>query len=348
MATTKTKQRDRKRHERSRSRAKARADRPRRHARRGGRTAARRHAGEARHEVALAGRDARRAGARLYEAGQSVVEAGQAGMAAAQRTVEQMTTTAGRRATEVAETAVARAGDAAEGAREGVADLAVDVGRTAVGLGAQLFALPEMVREGARRGREAIETTGARAVVSVIDTGTKVLSAAAEYVSELAPRRRVDHAALERLLVEQLEWAHVGTEAFDRTVAETDDDQLRMQLVRFKLQTIKEAEALTETLRAIGGRVPSEERDEPPPTVPDRRTGRGGEAVRQGLAHALTVALQSAEGWRALNRIATWAEGDRISEAIVRASQSVGSEPDEQVAFLRQTLLDQTVEAVLR
>jgi hypothetical protein len=344
MATTKTKQRDRKRNERSRTRsrrrAKARADRARRDARR--------HASEARHEVALAGREARRAGARLYDAGQNVVEAGQAGMAAAQRTVGQMTATAGRRASEVADSAVARAGEAAEGARESVADIAVDVGRTAVGLGAQLFTLPEVVREGARRGREAIETTGARAVVSVIDTGTKVLSAAAGYVSELAPRRRVDHAALERLLVEQLEWAHVGTEAFDRTVADTGDDQLRMQLVRFKLQTIKEAEAVTEALRAIGGRVPSEERAARPPVVPGRRTGRGGEAVRQGLARALTVAVQSAEGWRALNRIATWAEPDRICDAIVRASQSVASEPDEQVTFLRHMLLDQSVEAVLR
>jgi hypothetical protein len=82
-------------------------------------------------------------------------------------------------------------------------------------------------RDGARRGREAIESTGARAMLSVIQTGTSMLSAAAGYVSELVPLRRVRHAALEQLIVEQLRWAHAGTEAYDRTVPETGDPKLR-------------------------------------------------------------------------------------------------------------------------
>ena len=57
--------------------------------------------------------------------------------------------------------------------------------------------------------------------------------------------------------------------------------------------------------------------------------------------------MQSAEGWRALNRIATWAENDDVSQAILRASGSVGAEPDEQVTFLRQALLDETIESIL-
>jgi len=70
--------------------------------------------------------------------------------------------------------------------------------------------------------------------------------------------------------------------------------------------------------------------------------------VREGLGYALTVAVQSAEGWRALDCIATWAEPEAVSEAILRASASVGAEPEEQVTFLRQALLDETVESVLR
>jgi hypothetical protein len=206
-----------------------------------------------------------------------------------------------------------------------------------------------MVRDSARRGVELVETAGARAVVGVIQAGTRVLSAAADYVSELAPRRRVQRHALEQLVVEMLGWAHAGTEAYDRTIDETDDAQLRTRLARFKLQTIKHGEALSELMRQIGGTVPAEERELPPPTVPehDGRQARGPAASRQALALALTIAVQSAEGWRALNRIAAWAEQDRLADAIVRAAEAVGAEAEEQVDALREAVLDKTLEAIL-
>jgi hypothetical protein len=105
---------------------------------------------------------------------------------------------------------------------------------------------------------------------------------------------------------------------------------------------------LIELLHEVGGRVPAE-RALPSSSVParDGAAARGPMRVRQGLGHALTVAVQSTEGWRALDRIATRAQQDRVSEAIMRASASVGREPEEQVAFLCETLLDQTVEMVL-
>jgi len=293
--------------------------------------------------LSAAQRDAQRATTNLYRAGENVFEAGEAGVAAAREVVGE----ARRRVADGAATTVI---EATETARERASDFAIDAGRSAVGVGAQILALPEMVRDGARRGVEAIEETGARAVVSMIDTGTKVLNAAAEYVSELAPRRRVRHTELEQFIIEQLRWAHTGTEAYDRTVDEAMDAELRTDLVRFKLQTIKRAETLMELLRSIGGRVPSEEAVSPPPSMTERnghRRARGRVAVREGLGHALTVAVQSAEGWRALNRIATWAENDDVARAILRASTSIGAEPDEHVTFLRDALLGKTVESIL-
>ena len=271
-------------------------------------------------------------------------------MAAARDVVGGAAIQAGQRVGDAAEKAAERVTEVADTARDRASEIAVEAGRSAVGLGSQILGLPELVREGARRGRETIETTGARAVVSVIDTGAKLLNAAAGYVSELSPRRRVRRAELGQFVVEQLHWAHTGTEAYDRTADEAEDVQLRADLVRFKLQTIKQAEALTELLRSIGGRVPPEEAASPPPSVPGRdgHRARRRVAVREGLGYALTVAVQSAEGWRALDCIATWAEPDAVSEAILRASASVGAEPEEQVTFLRQALLDETVESVLR
>jgi hypothetical protein len=298
----------------------------------------------AQRRLGAAQRDAQRATTNLYRAGENVLEAGEAGVAAAREVVGD----AGRR---VADVATTRVTEATETARDRASELAIEAGRSAVGVGSQLLALPELVREGAWRGVEAIEETGARAAVSVIDTGTKMLNAAAEYVSELAPRRRLRRSELEQFIIEQLRWAHMGTEAYDRTVDEADDAELRTDLVRFKLQTIKRAETLMELLRSIGGRVPSEEAALPPPSVPGRnghhRRARGRVAVREGLGHALTVAVQTAEGCRALGRIATWAENDDVSRAILRASASMGAEPDEQVTFLRQALLDKTVESIL-
>jgi hypothetical protein len=295
-----------------------------------------------------AARRLREAGGAVAEAGENVVQAGRASVAAARKAVVEAGERVGRVAGEAADAARERVGEATDAARERAGDVAIEAGRTAVGIGAQIMQIPDLVREGARLGREVLETSGARAVVTVIETGTKVLSKAAEYVSELAPRRRVRHAALEMLCVEQLRWAHAGTEAYDRTVEETDDVETRMALVRFKLQTIKQAETLTELLREIGGRVPAEEKAPPTPSAPgdDGRAPRGPAAARQGIALALTVATQSAEGWRALNRIAAWGEPEKTAQAILRASESVGSEPDTQVEFLRDALLERTLRFV--
>jgi len=264
-------------------------------------------------------------------AGEDVLQAGQAGIEA----VRQVATTAADRAGEAAS-------DVAETARDRLGEAALEATRTVVNL-------PDMVRESARRGVELVESASARAVVTVIHAGTKALHAAAEYVNDLAPRRRVDRRALRELVVEQLQWAHAGSEAYDRAVDDSDDMQLRMQLVRCKLETIKEAETLRDLLHAVGGNVPSEERTAPPPTIPgdDGPRTRGPATARQGLAHALTIATQSAEGWRALGHIALSAEPDTVAEAIARASTAVGSTPQDHVAFLRAALLEETVDFVL-
>ena len=343
--TTEGKKQERSTHQRSRGRQRARSrSRQRARAHRVPGRRVRREFREARIELRQARSDVRRASTNVLQAGERVLQAGEASMAAAREVAE----AAGERVGQVANRATRRVGEAAEVARERVGEVAIDAGRAAVEVGAQLLNLPELVREGARKSVEIVETAGARAVVSMIDAGTKVLGAAADYVSELTPRRRVHREALEQLVLEQLTWAHQGTEAYDSTVDETDDPQMRLQLVRFKLQTIKQAEALTELLHEIGGSLPAEDEEASPSTLPGRDERRTrGLAARQGLAHALTIAVQSAEGWRALNRIAAWAEQDRVANAIIRASESVGGEPAEQVDFLRQALLDKTIDLVL-
>jgi hypothetical protein len=281
----------------------------------------------------------RRAATNVVDAGWNVLAASRAGVAAARDAVGE----AGERAGAIA----GEAAEAADSARERAGDVAIEAGRAAVGIGVQLLHLPELVREGARRGREAMETSGARAVVSAIETGTRVLSAAAEYVSELAPRRRVREPGLQALLVEQLRWAHAGTEAYDQAVETTEDVETRTQLVRFKLQTIRQVETLSELLCALGVRIPAEEREPSPPTAEHDGARRGLGAARQAIALAFTIAAQSAEGWRALARVAAWAEPERTAEAIACASEAVGSDPEEQVEFLRQALLDRTLWMVL-
>ncbi|HJQ85092.1 MAG TPA: hypothetical protein VKA21_13495, partial [Candidatus Binatia bacterium] len=255
---------------------------------------------------------------------------------------------------EAGQAGITAAGDAAaelaSGATERGGEVAIEVRRTAKDLRETVLgSLPAIVRETTRRSVEAIEETGARAAVSVIDTGTKMLSAAADYVSELAPRRRVRHEALEDVVTELLRWVHLGTEALDRTIDETPEVETRTQLVRFKMQTIKQAEILTVLLTDVGGRVPAEERATPAPSTPPRRAERARSvaAERQGLGHALTVAVQVADGWRALDRIAASAARDRISQAIQRARELAGSQPEEQVTFLQQALVDATVRMVL-
>jgi hypothetical protein len=318
--------------------------RPRRAARRATQTrrsrAARRGMRAAQRNLGQARSDMRRFGTNVRQAGEKVMQAGEA----AARGAAELASEGIEQATGVARR---RIGDAAERAGDRLGEAAIEAGRTAVGLGAQIFHLPELVREGARLGVEAVETAGTRAVVSMIHAGTKALNVAADYVSEIAPRRRVQRRALEELIIEMLGWAHAGTEAYDWTASGTEDQGLRVRLVRYKLQTIRHGETLTLLLREIGGSVPSEERGTPPPVVGRRDGARGPAAVRQGIAHALTVAVQSAEGWKALERIATWAEPDRIGQAIVRAGEAVGHELQEQLDFLRETLLDETVEAVL-
>jgi hypothetical protein len=311
---------------------------------------------EARAGLGDAGKEVRRAGTNVRRAGENVLQAGGAGMSAAREVAEAAGERAGRlagratrRVSEAADAARERVTDVAEVARERVGEVAVDAGRAAVEVAEQLLHLPDLVREGARRSVELVETAGTRAVVGVIQAGTAVLSRAADYVSELTPRRRVQRQALEQLVIEQITWAHQGTEAYDRTVDEAEDTGMRMRLVRFKLQSVKQAEALTALLSEIGGTLPAEERAAPPPTVParDGRRGRGAAAARQGLAHALTIAVQGAEGWRALGRVGALAEQDRLAEALVRACEAVGAEPEEAVDFLRQALLEKTVASVL-
>jgi len=110
----------------------------------------------ARLELGQVRRDARRATTNLYRAGEQVVEAGGAGMAAARN----------------------------------VGQAATEAGRSAIGLGSSMLALPKAVRETARRGCRAIERRAARAIVSALDTGTRVLKTATRYVDDLSPRRR--------------------------------------------------------------------------------------------------------------------------------------------------------------
>jgi hypothetical protein len=311
---------------------------------------------ELRTNVAQAGENVRRIGVNLRQATSNVLEAGstvpelarEAASVAGER-LGRVASRAGERFEDAASEAGERLGEVASEARERVGARARDASRAALGVGLQLTNLPELVRERAWRGVEAVEHVGARAVVSMIHAGTRVLQTAAELVSEMSPRRRVNRHALEELLVEQLRWAHAGTEAFDRAAAEIDDDDTRVRVVRCKLQTIRQAEILGRLLHDVGGSVPPEEKASPPPAPARSEHGaRGPWAVREALAHALTIAVQLAEGWRALTRVATWVEPEKIAEALERALGSVGEVPQESVEFVHDALLDATVHAVLR
>jgi hypothetical protein len=264
----------------------------------------------------------RRARASVRRAGESVREAGEAGVSVAR---------------EAAGEAGERVSLAAGSARERASQVAIDAGRAAVDVGAQLLNLPELVREGARRSVEMAEEAGTRAVVGVIQAGTRMLSAAAGYVSELTPHRRVRREALEEIVLEQITWARAAAEAYDRTVKEMSNTATRTRLVRFKLQAIRQAEALTELLHELGGRVPSGEA----PT----RLGRDGRRAR--LAHALTISTQSAEGWKALAQIAALAEQDDLAEAIACTADALADDPDDRVDFLRGAVRDETIQSVL-
>jgi hypothetical protein len=323
---------------RSRSgRAKTRRRRARSHARRP--TARTRQRG-ARREIEInvgqAGENVRRIGVNARQAAGNVGEAGAAAAALAREAAGQ----AVEAATDVAGQAVQAAGEAVE-------RLPRQVGEQAESATGTLLSLPGLVRKGAQRGREAVEQAAAGAAVSILQTGTRVLGAAAEYLTEVSPRRRTDRKALEEVLREQLGWATTAIEAYDRCVADIDEDMLRTRLVRAKLEAVKEAERLTELLQRLGTHVPAAEQQAPPDATAAARGG-GPAAARQGLAHALTVAVQRAEGWRALARIAPMMRAEDMADATMTLTEAVANRPDEEVELLRETLLERTVDYVLR
>jgi hypothetical protein len=282
-----------------------------------------------------AGENVRRIGANLRQASGHVLEASGA--------VPELAREAGERLGEVASRGGERLGEVASEARERLTQTALE----ARGMGIRLLRLPDVLREVARRGVETLEAAGMRAVASVIQAGTRGMKTARLYVTDLSFRRRVDHRALEDLVVEQLRWAHTGVEAIDRAAAEVEDDEMRMRLVRCKLQMIRQAEALTQLVRNLGASVPVEERGEPPAPAIVRNGARGPAAARQGLAYVLTIAVQNAEGWSALGRIGALAASEAVADAITRATGSIGREPEEQVQFVRAALLETTLQTVL-
>ncbi|HZP40191.1 MAG TPA: hypothetical protein VFD84_01625 [Candidatus Binatia bacterium] len=278
------------------------------------------------------------AGARqLRQAGEHVVEAGQAG-------VEQLRE-AGTKVASAGEAGADLAREVAGAAGERLEQAAIGAGRTAVEIGVHLMSLPELAREAARRSVELVEEAGTKAVATVLHTGSRVLEVAADYMTELTPRRRVNRAALERLVTEQIAWAQAGTNLYDRTIGDLPDDGTRVRLVRCKLQMIRQVETLTMLMRRIGGTMPSEERLRA--VHPVALDGGQPEGPRQRVAQAFSIASQSAEGWRALARIAGQAESDQVAEAISQATESIGREPEEQVEFLRDVFTRVTVDAVL-
>jgi hypothetical protein len=292
------------------------------------RTASRSRQRETASEVEInirqAGENLRRVGVNTRQAVGNVVEAGQAA------------TTAARHA---ASEAVERLPEMAERIPQQVGEQAQDTATA-------LLDLPHMVRKGARRGREAVEQVGARAAVSLLHTGTRVLSAAADYLSEVSPRRRLDRAALEDVLREQLDWANTAIEAYDRCATDVEEDELRTRLVRAKLEAVKQSERLTMLMQRLSMTVPTYERRAPAPETTGANGGAA--ATRQGLAHALTISVQRAEGWRALARLAPMMRAEDVADAALAASEAVGEGPDQEVEFLRQALLQRTIDYVLR
>lgn len=292
-----------------------------------------------RSNLGRAGKNVRRIGANLRQASGHVLEVS----GAVPELAREAASVASERLGEVASRGGERLGEVASEARERLTQRALE----ARGMGIRLLRLPDLLREVARRGVETLGTTGMRVVASMLQAGTRGMKTARLYVGELGLRRRVDHRALEDLVVEHLRWAHAGVDAIDRATAEVEEDEMRMRLVRCKLQTIRQAETLTQLLRDLGARIPVEERGTPPTPAIIRNGTRGPAAARQGLAYVLTIAMQNAEGWRALRRIGALAASEAVAEAITRATGSVGRDPDEQVQFVRAALLETTLQTVL-
>jgi hypothetical protein len=233
-------------------------------------------------------------------------------------------------------------------AGERLGDAAVGAGRTAVEIGVQLRSLPQLVRHGARRGVELVEEAGSRVVAGVLHTGSRVLDAAADYVSEMTPRRPANRAALTSLLEDQLACALAGIDAYDRAAGEVGDDRMRVQAVRHKLQMIRQVETLRLLVGRVGSAVPEDL--SPAASHAGANGDRGGEPGerRRTVARALGIAVESAAGWRALARVAVLAGSDRISDALTEAVEMVGESPDAQERFFRGALVETTVDAVLR
>jgi hypothetical protein len=182
-------------------------------------------------------------------------------------------------------------------------------------------------------------------VSGVLDAGGRALNAAAGYVGELAPRHPVEPGMLERLVLEQLAWTKCGETAYEQAIEAVHADRLRMQLVHAKLRNVREQEVLSQLVRDIGARPPGEM-----PTTRPVSVGGDGHASpepRHSLASALSIAVQSAEGWRAMAAVAGRAHPDHIAQALWRACEAVGNEPREQVEVLAGAILEQTTAAVL-
>jgi hypothetical protein len=262
---------------------------------------------------------------------------------------------AGEASLDAARHAATLAGDtldaAADEARDRVRDASEEVGRSVVeagrmAAGIRIGDLRHVVGRGARRSIAAVERAGSRAVVSVIDAGTRVLGRAADLVAELSPRRRANHAGLTQILGDHLGWANAAVDAYDRAATEVADRTARIRLVRLRLEAASQAEALGELLVALGHRVPTAGRAQKLP--PGHTDGaRGPAAERQILAYALTAAVQNAEGWRALRVVAASTESDRIADALSSAVSSVGDAAEMQLDFLRGALLTRTLDTAL-
>ena len=71
------------------------------------------------------------------------------------------------------------------------------------------------------------------------------------------------------------------------------------------------------------------------------------DGARPALAAALSIVAQAAASWRAIVEIGAGAEDDAVAEALIRAAEEVGAEPEESLQFLRERLVHETVEGVL-
>jgi hypothetical protein len=257
-------------------------------------------------------------------------------------------TSARERAEEAASAVGERAGETASAVAQTAQQAAVTAGRTAVELTSQALNLPDRVRASARRSLDVLEDAGTQIVVTMLNAGSRALNAAADYVNDIVPRRRVRRAGLEQLLLEQMAWTQTATDALERSASEIDDDGLRVRLVRCKLQAIRQGETLTQLIGAIGGGMREPERmPRVRPVGIDGARGPDEGRVRHDLARALSIAVQQAEGWKALAEVAALAEQEGVATALGRACETVGTEPQEQIDLLQEALLQRTVEAAV-